>query len=129
MMPTRVSIPQPCNENFAAMPQCEKGLYCGVCKKHLVDLRNKKLHEVNAALEKYTEACIVVDSRYVKEKRSWKWADRSVIWLRKYRLSGIAAVLLGISLLISSCHHRRRMVTGGYFKQDTGQRTEMQNHE
>lgn len=122
-----VHIPQPCGENVSAMSKCEKGLYCGACKKHLIDLRGKSLPEVNDELKEVSDACIVVDRKNAKQV-SWGWAEKSAGFLRKHRFPRIAAMLIAVCLFLASCHHRRRVTTVGYFK-NNDKKTELQEEQ
>lgn len=124
-MKPEIYIAEPCPANIGAMPSCEKGLYCGSCQKHVLDLRKKELEQVHQVLEKNPGACIVLDRRHVKGVKAWTWAERLAGFLRGYRMVRTAAVLLGICLFLSSCHRRR--LAGAYaYKQpsDPQQKTE-----
>jgi len=107
-----IYINEPCHENIGAMPKCEKGLYCGSCRKHVLDLRKKNLDEVHQVLEKNPGACIVLDARHVKGVKTWAWAERLAGFLKGYRFARTAAILLGVCLFLSSCHRRR--LAGAY---------------
>ncbi len=40
MSPLKISIPEPCTQNWASMSPAEKGRYCNSCEKEVVDFRN-----------------------------------------------------------------------------------------
>jgi hypothetical protein len=111
-----ILIPEPCPADFSAMPACEKGLYCDLCKKHVLDLRHKNRKEVVSTLEKNPGACVVMDGRHVQNKRTWNWAENFAGFMRGYKLNRIAALFLALCLLLASC--RRRAMGGAYAFKD-----------
>lgn len=40
MSPLKISIPEPCTQNWANMSPTEKGRYCNSCEKEVIDFRN-----------------------------------------------------------------------------------------
>lgn len=114
---SNIAIPEPCTENFSAMSKCEKGLYCSLCEKHVLDLRKKDLKTVQTVLEKNPGACVVMDSRHVTGKKAWAWTERMAAFLRGYRFTRTAAVLMACCMLLASC--RRRYIGGAYAMKNT----------
>ncbi|MFZ5553518.1 MAG: T9SS type A sorting domain-containing protein [Bacteroidota bacterium] len=50
-MKTTIHIPEPCHENWDKMTPVEKGRFCKVCSKEVVDFTNKKREEIISILE------------------------------------------------------------------------------
>ena len=51
-MPHYISIPEPCNENWAAMTPKEQGRFCDKCTKVVMDFSNMSNEEILAYLKK-----------------------------------------------------------------------------
>ena len=47
----RISIPEPCHEDWGKMTPDEKGRFCGVCSKSVVDFTSKSRKEINQFLD------------------------------------------------------------------------------
>lgn len=58
MNPSRISIPEPCNENWNQMTPNEKGRFCDLCSKTVVDFTNKTEEQILSIISKNTDSKI-----------------------------------------------------------------------
>ncbi len=91
-----ITIPEPCHENWAEMTKTEKGKFCGLCTKEVLDLSEKTDEELVKMLSGKTNVC----GRFTKSQ-----LNREVKMERK---SGInfgpiaASFLLPLSILANN---------------------------
>lgn len=58
MKTLHISIPKPCSENWDSMSPNEKGRFCAVCSKTVVDFTEKTPAEIVAILQnQYAKMC------------------------------------------------------------------------
>lgn len=90
-----ISIPEPCHENWAAMTPTEKGKFCGVCTKEVIDFTTTSDEEIVKKVTGGTKIC----GRFKKSQ-----LDREVTMERasKFKLMPYAASLLMPLTLLSS---------------------------
>ncbi len=83
----KVSIPEPCHENWDKMTQTEKGKFCGVCTKEVVDFTKAIDEDIVKYVMKHDNTC----GRFSKTQ-----LDRSLTLERSagQRLAPLAASLL-----------------------------------
>jgi len=53
----RLSVPEPCHENWAAMTAVEKGRFCAACKKNIRDFTHSSDREILQALKTEGKIC------------------------------------------------------------------------
>lgn len=85
--PIRISIPTPCHENWAAMTPADKGRFCTLCQKTVLDFTNSSDREIASVLKNTENACgkfrvtqLDRDLIVPKEKSSlWMAASAAVV--------------------------------------------------
>lgn len=86
-LPIRISIPNPCHENWDDMTPADKGRFCASCQKTVLDFTNASDREIASVLKNSKNACgrfraNQLDRRLIvpKEKSSfWVAASAAVI--------------------------------------------------
>ncbi|PTX61617.1 carboxypeptidase-like protein [Kordia periserrulae] len=94
MKPTQlqISIPEPCHENWNEMSPTEKGRFCKVCTKEVIDFTSKSDEEIIHHIKKHNNAC----GRFYPSQLNRKLiADRKK---RNHWLSYVASLLLPMTL-------------------------------
>lgn len=54
----KLSIPEPCHENWGEMTTTQSGRFCGVCTKNVVDFTNKLPHEIQQYFQNTSETSV-----------------------------------------------------------------------
>lgn len=83
----KISIPEPCHENWLEMSPTEKGKFCSACQKNVIDFTKSSDREIILAYEKEEKLCgrfrisqLDRDMIIPKEKKSiWMIAAASLI--------------------------------------------------
>lgn len=88
----QISIPEPCHENWNEMSPTEKGRFCKVCTKEVIDFTSKSDEEIINHVKKHNNAC----GRFYPSQLNRKLiADRKK---RNHWLSYAASLLLPMTL-------------------------------
>ncbi|MEM6684565.1 MAG: carboxypeptidase-like regulatory domain-containing protein [Bacteroidota bacterium] len=87
-----VSIPEPCHENWQHMTPTEKGRFCKVCTKEVIDFTSKSDEEIIKYVQHQKNAC---GRFYPSQLNRQLIADRKK---RNHWLSYVATLLLPMSL-------------------------------
>ncbi|MEP7095663.1 MAG: hypothetical protein ABI793_16490, partial [Flavobacterium sp.] len=53
----KISIPEPCHENWLEMTPTEKGRFCGNCQKNVIDFTKSSDREILLAYNKTENIC------------------------------------------------------------------------
>lgn len=92
----KITIPEPCHENWATMTQTEKGRHCASCQKEVIDFTSKSDKELAYLVQSNSNICgrMRIDQ-----------VDREIMLSRKQKrsLPSYAAALL-IPLAIGTTH-------------------------
>ncbi|MRX70364.1 CarboxypepD_reg-like domain-containing protein [Flavobacterium resistens] len=83
----KISIPEPCHENWLEMSPIEKGKFCSACQKNVIDFTKSSDREIILAYQKEEKLCgrfrisqLDRDMIIPKEKKSiWMVAAASII--------------------------------------------------
>lgn len=100
-----VEIKKPCRENLEAMPDNDKGKFCGSCQTTVIDFTQMSPDEISAYFlnHKNEHICGTFDRNDVKTDSR---IDHLLAWLHSRKLKFAAVFILGI-LLLSGCRSRR----------------------
>jgi hypothetical protein len=85
----KISIPEPCNENWLEMSPTEKGKFCSACQKNVIDFTKSSDREIILTYKKEDNLCgrfrisqLDREMSIPKEKKSiWAFAAASLIAL------------------------------------------------
>lgn len=67
----KISIPKPCHEDWDKMNDTEKGRFCGVCSKTVVDFTQMKTDEIIGYISKRNESvCGRVNTQVLQNSKS-----------------------------------------------------------
>lgn len=102
-----VEIKEPCTVNLDSVVPDEKGRFCSVCQKSVVDFTGKSPEEIASYLQKNSaqKPCGTFNSWDVKSDRK---VDRLIVFLQQNRLKFLAVLIIGL-MTITGCRTR----TGG----------------
>lgn len=86
-MKTTIHIPEPCHENWDKMTPVEKGRFCKVCSKEVVDFTKNTKQEVISYLENNEGVCGLFPGIYIGEETKTVIIETPLSWWRKTQLS------------------------------------------
>ena len=114
-----IHIPEPCHEKWGEMSPTEKGKFCKVCTKEVVDFRDKSQVEIISHIEKSeNRVCGRFNSKQVgkigEEPKSIKSQKRNYKFLSKIA----ASMILMIQFLGLKSFANMGDYIGGFFIQD-----------
>ncbi len=101
----KISIPQPCNEDWNKMSRTEQGRFCGVCSKNLIDFTNKSALEIQEILLKNIKNKVC--GRFTKEQLNTIHIEIPVDTFRKqyfFTKTFAIALLLVMGTTLLSCN-------------------------
>lgn len=108
----------PCHEDYTKMKVCSEGLYCKSCTKHVIDLRQKPMDEIQHLLNEKDTACILIETRHTvnssRYERLIQKVEQGLLFLKMKKISLAAATFL---LFLGGC--RGRTYCGGWSRQNT----------
>jgi hypothetical protein len=110
----KIEIPKPCNEDFSKMKVCNEGLYCGVCQKHVIDLRKKQVNEAQEILKvKNKEICVLINERFSQKSSKYQqFVNKTEAFLLRIKLKKVSLAAATLLLFIGGCRTRHM---GGRF--------------
>lgn len=105
-----VRIPEPCHEDWNKMTVDEKGRFCNVCSKSVVDFTNKTDTEIHSILiEKSSEK---VCGRFKSNQVERPIISSTVIESNRFRKIFLAAALLVFGAFLFSCTDDKGQMMG-----------------
>jgi hypothetical protein len=107
MKKAAIEIEKPCLVNLDSVVPDEKGRFCMVCQKSVIDFTKKSPEEIESYFQKNgaQRPCGTFNSWDVKSDRK---VDRLIIFLQQNRLKFLAVFIIGL-MTITGCRTR----TGG----------------
>lgn len=89
-MEYKITIPEPCDEEWAGMTPTEKGMFCANCKKEVLDFTHKSKHDLSKLLDAEKKIC----GRFRPEQLNIAFASaRDNSMSRTGALFGLASLL------------------------------------
>lgn len=88
----QVSIPVPCHENWNTMSEAEKGRFCAVCQKTVIDFSQMQESEIIATLnQKMQMGTVCGKFSKTQIKSTYSWMDKISQKLRYFALALLMA--------------------------------------
>ncbi len=75
-----IDIPEPCQENWANMSPVEKGKFCSVCSKNVLDLTKCSKEEIIEQLKGKDGICARIKSSELSFSNKWNYTGWKVNW-------------------------------------------------
>lgn len=114
------SIPQHCNENFAAMTPTQRGAFCSKCATDTYDFRNKSIPEIKSILRQNLgkEVCGQMTHQQIAQLNSdfEEWSFQST---RSFQSAFLFSLIAVFGLTLFSCQDRRQEQDVVDFQQTT----------
>jgi hypothetical protein len=107
----KIDIPNPCHEDWNTMTPTEKGAFCGVCKKEVVDFSGKKISAIkNYFSEKKSDekTCARIENSQLVQLGFDGFFARFRLWNLVRRTAVILFFSFGATLFsvgLSSCNN------------------------
>jgi hypothetical protein len=103
-----IHIPNPCSENWESMSPQEKGRFCSVCNKCVIDFTQKQPHEVQQIIEAKLDEPICGrfydDQLSHKDERSLKVKEKFFRYIpSSFQNSTITLFILSFILFLAGC--------------------------
>ena len=102
------SIPQPCNENFAAMTKTQQGAFCNKCATDTFDFRNKTTDEIKQILRanigKHVCGQITLEQEAKLNADFEAWSFRST---RSFQSAFLFTLIATFGLTLFSCNEKK----------------------
>jgi hypothetical protein len=116
----KIQIPTPCNENWDEMIPNEKGSFCNVCNKTVIDFTSMNEQELIAYFEnkKPGTTCgrLRTDQLSKEEIIPTNWVNSFQVFIDKkinfQPLKRVAFLFLGMTVFFVSCIKKREDVVG-----------------
>lgn len=93
----KVTIPQPCHEDWNKMTPKEKGRYCDACEKVVVDMTKLTDHEIFNLVDSGSKIC----GRFRNDQLDRPMEARTPLRFKKSHWAIAASLLVGLSFLAS----------------------------
>lgn len=121
----KIYIPNPCSENWESMSPQEKGRFCSVCNKCVIDFTEKQPHEVQQIIE--TKRGVSICGRFYneqligKDNKSFGLKEKFIRYIpSSFQNSRIALLFLSLILFLIGCSKQKEScVTTGAVVMDT----------
>jgi hypothetical protein len=101
----KISINEPCHENWDKMTPNDKGAFCLSCQKNVVDFSNKTINEIKDFFRKKTDAgsvCGRFEEEQLTEMSFDHFFDQFKSWKYFQKFALIAFFVFGFNLFVSA---------------------------
>lgn len=89
-----IKIAKPCTEDWNKMTQAEKGRFCGVCEKEVVDFSSFRKNEIVDYLSQHKNICGRIPEAYLE--------DNKIIFSDGLIVKGVVAVAINLLVLLTA---------------------------
>ena len=123
----KIEINKPCHENWDAMTPNEKGAFCMVCQKDVIDFSKQTLDEIRnffASLPKTNKVCGRFKKSQLKQLSFEHFFNQFIGWKLMHKAALIVYLIVGLNFLAQAQTHPRQkplLMKGevAYVPQDT----------
>jgi hypothetical protein len=103
------TIPQPCNENFAAMTPTEQGAFCSKCETNTFDFRNKNTEQIKQILRAHVGKHICGQLTFEQEaKLNADFEAYSFKSTKTFQSAFLFSLIATFGLTLFSCNDQRQ---------------------
>ncbi|MFI5131591.1 MAG: T9SS type A sorting domain-containing protein [Chitinophagales bacterium] len=92
----KLTIPDPCHENWDHMTQTEKGRFCASCQKHVIDFRNMSDSQLAVFFKKHSESSLCGRLFHDQLDRNIGMPKKQISWIKYFFQFTLPAFLISM---------------------------------